>query len=100
MPREHERINFLTEITLESSSGKREARISDLSIGGCYIDSIAAVHAGEVVGFAIVLPSGETLSLNGKVAYIIPGNGFGITFHDLNDDEKLTIESIVASHGG
>jgi hypothetical protein len=87
MPREHERIPYLTEIVLESSSGKRQARISDLGPGGCYIDSIAAVHDGEVVSFDIVMAE-ERMSFSGEVAYTFPGNGFGVRFTDLTDDKR------------
>lgn len=87
MPREHDRIPYLTEIVLESSSGKREARISDLGPGGCYIDSIAAVHEGEKVSFDIVMADVQ-MNFSGEVAYAFPGNGFGVRFTDLTDDKR------------
>ncbi len=44
MPRKEERVPFLMEILLESASGKREARISDIGPEGCYIDSIVTTQ--------------------------------------------------------
>jgi hypothetical protein len=99
MPREHDRINYLTETVLECTSGKREARISDLSTGGCYIDSIATVQEGELVSFEIVAEPGVRLKLKGKVAYLLGGNGFGIKFQNLSDNERELIGRMVESGG-
>lgn len=35
MPREHERVDFIAQIALDSALGKREVRVSDISAGGC-----------------------------------------------------------------
>ena len=100
MPRENERISFLSEIVLECSSGRREVRISDLSVSGCYIDSIVNVPVGEAVSFNLNLPTGHSLLLNGEVVYTLPGMGFGIRFTNLSDDCKIVLENIVRSNGG
>ena len=92
------RIEYLTETVLESASGKREARISDLSPGGCYIDSIASVQIGEKVSFEIVVLPGVRMALIGEVAYIHDGNGFGIKFTDLTDEQRDFIDKLVKSN--
>ena len=51
--REHERKQLFAETTLEFSSGKYEARISDISLGGCYVDSIASVVEGEIITLSL-----------------------------------------------
>jgi len=67
--RQNERINISLEVAVEFSSGKREVRISDLSMSGCFIDSIAPVVKGESVIFMVRLPTtGEQLKLNGEVS--------------------------------
>ena len=99
MPRQQERVNYLIEIVLECASGKREARISDLSPGGCYIDSIVAVQEGESVSFSLNAPSGETLPFTGDIAYVLDGFGFGVKFTDLTDERKTFLDQVIKAHG-
>jgi Tfp pilus assembly protein PilZ len=95
MGRKHERSTFLTEITLESASGKREARISDVSEGGCFVDTIVTVRPGEEVVLTSTFDSGEHLSIKGRVVYVMDGFGFGIEFIDLSEDSKTAIDKII-----
>ena len=97
MPRKEDRYQFLREVELEFSSGKRIARISDISRGGCYIDSIAIVPVGESVSINIATPSGIAMRFNGKIAYILEGFGFGIEFTDLTDEKREFLNMILNS---
>jgi PilZ domain. len=99
MPRLQERVPYLKEIVLECASGKREARISDLGPGGCYIDSIVAVLEGEPVSLSVVTQSGEALSFTGEVAYVLNGMGFGIRFTELTDERKAFLDQVISANG-
>ena len=100
MPREHERIPVSLETVVESSVGQREARISDLSMGGCYVDSILHAHVDETVVINIRMPDGEWMKFSGNVTYTFPGVGFGLRFADLTDDEKSLLSQIISAQGG
>src|SRR6476620_1360387 len=95
MPRKHERTSYLNEVMLEWSSGKREARISDLSLGGCFVDTIVTIRPGDDVVVRVSSKDGESLVLNGKVAYVMDGFGFGMSFIDLTDDAKNSLKQIL-----
>jgi Tfp pilus assembly protein PilZ len=98
--RQNERTNISLEVTVEFSSGKREVRISDLSMSGCFIDSIAPVAKGESVVFTVRVPTtGEQLKLNGEVVYIFPNSGFGIRFTDLTEEEQSIIKRLIEERG-
>lgn len=99
MPRQNERLQYLEEVELSFSSGKRLARVSDISMGGCYVDSIAAVPVGEPVSIEIARPAGGKLQFSGKVAYVLDGFGFGVQFLDLTADHTEFLERIVNSNG-
>jgi hypothetical protein len=73
------------------SGGKHSARVTDLSEGGCYLDTVGEVMAGEIVAFRVLLPDDEWLYLEGEVRHHRHGFGFGVQFVDLNDEqtEKL-----------
>lgn len=77
-------------------SGTHEARIEDLSLGGCFVNTTRRVDIGEDVGVEIRLASGEWLQLRGDVTSYQPGIGFGVLFTFLTDDEQQTLREIIA----
>ncbi|MEP6703692.1 MAG: PilZ domain-containing protein [Acidobacteriota bacterium] len=100
MPRKEDRHTYLKEVELEFSSGKRSARITDISAGGCYIDTIAQVRVGDVVGLPIFVAIGESMIFSGKVAYVLEGFGFGVEFLDLTDDQRDFLTRLLALTDG
>jgi hypothetical protein len=78
------------------------ARVTDLSAGGCYLDTVGEVKQGEIVGFRVLLPDDDWLYLEGEVRHHRPGAGFGVQFTNLNDEqqEKLTWLLRIAAEGG
>ena len=95
MLRKQERVTFLTEVSLEFASGRREARISDLSRGGCYVECIATVRPGEVVHFEMPMPDGKLARASGEVKYVFNGMGFGMRFLDVPEDLRALIDWMV-----
>ena len=100
MPRKEDRFEFLKEVELEFASGKRSARISDISMGGCYIDTIAQIPIGESLSIDLAATSGESMQFNGKVAYLLDGMGIGVEFTDLTDQHRDFLSRLVSSTGG
>ncbi len=100
MPRKEERLTYLKEVDLEFSSGQRSARISDISPGGCYIDTIAQVPIGEPVRLEIGAVDGSSMVFTGKVAYILDGFGFGVEFIELSDEHKDFLSRLIGSASG
>ena len=98
MPRRSERVLYYGDIILESSSGKHETRISDISGEGCYIDSTTAVTPGEKVAFELSRPDGTSVRFTGTVAYLLDGFGFGVEFTDVTDQQRAVIREIIAAH--
>src|SRR6266850_4988381 len=76
-------------------SGTQEARIEDLSLSGCFVNTIGRVDVGEIVGVEIKLPSGEWLQLRGEVTSFQTGIGFGVLFTFLTDDEEQALRELV-----
>lgn len=100
MPREHERVPLSLETVVESSVGKREARVSDLGMGGCYVDSILDVPVGETVIVGIRMPTGEWMRFSGTVTYCFRGIGFGLRFADLTEHDQYLLGRVITSQGG
>ena len=84
------RLSVRLDATWDSSTAAHSARITDLSEGGCYLDSVGEVRRGEIVGFRVLLPDGDWLYLEGEVKHHST-EGFGVQFVELNEEqtEKL-----------
>ena len=100
MPRQEERKSYLEEVELNFASGKRLARVSDISMGGCYVDSIAAIPVGELLTLGIARNDEGITELSGKVAYVLEGFGFGVQFIGLTENQTKFLKEITDSHGG
>ena len=95
MPRKSDRVEFLRETTLESLSGNRDVRISDLSAGGCYVDTISTLIEGTAVSLEIQSSTGDPVRFTGRVAYEAPGMGVGIEFTDMTSAQKQFLAQIL-----
>ncbi|MBA2341226.1 MAG: response regulator [Pyrinomonadaceae bacterium] len=100
VPRKHQRVPVLFEVVLEATSGKHDARMSDISMGGCYIDTIGHVSTGEAVVFKVNLPTGHWVQLRGEVVHHLPNVGVGLRFAHLSEEEEILIEQVVLAQGG
>jgi hypothetical protein len=79
----------------EGSASKHNVRIGDLSLGGCYFDTILEVTVGETMWLSIQKPNGEWLELRGVVAHHYPRLGFGVRFVDLDENQLREIRALL-----
>jgi hypothetical protein len=94
--RSDERVSMNLPARWDGLSGMNEARIEDLSMGRCFVNTRGCVDIGEIVGIEIKLPSGEWLKLRGEVASYMGGTGFGVQFTFLTDDEEQTLRDLIS----
>ncbi|MGH9931611.1 MAG: PilZ domain-containing protein [Pyrinomonadaceae bacterium] len=99
--RTKQRLSVRLDAMWDSSAEAHSARITDLSEGGCYLDSVGEVRRGEVVGFRVLLPDDDWLYLEGEVRHHNAG-GFGVQFVELNEEqtEKLRWLLRIAAEAG
>ena len=93
--RRSERKRVLLEAKWESMSRTHEARVDDVSLGGCYVNTFGRVELHETVSLQILLPSGEWLPLQGEVASYHPGVGFGLAFTSLSEEEIEVLKELM-----
>jgi len=93
--RNNERKRILLEAKWESLSRRHEARVDDVSLGGCFVNTYAKVELGEQVDLEIQLPSGEWLQLRGQVASYQPGVGFGMSFSSLSAEATAGLKEMI-----
>ncbi|HJT27773.1 MAG TPA: PilZ domain-containing protein [Pyrinomonadaceae bacterium] len=93
--RTNERKHILLEARWESLSSRHEARVDDVSLGGCFVNTYAKVELGEHIDLEIQLPSGEWLAVRGQVASYQHGVGFGIAFTSLTVEETAQLKELI-----
>ncbi|HEX8127953.1 MAG TPA: PilZ domain-containing protein [Pyrinomonadaceae bacterium] len=93
--REDKRASVSIEAWWEGQSGRHEARVSDLSMGGCFIDTLGKAEIGELIVFAIKRPGGKLLQLRGQVASVDQHVGFSLAFTYLTEEEQQALAQLV-----
>jgi hypothetical protein len=74
-------------------------RCSDLSMGGCYVDTLAPLAVGSLLRVIIRHDSRE-FSSNAVVVYAHPSMGMGVTFTDVKDDSLELLRFWIADLTG
>ena len=69
---------------------KLNARTADISLTGCYIDTLNPVPQGSEVRLRLTHGT-ETFVALGRVVYVSNGLGIGITFIKLEDDQRALL---------
>ncbi len=82
------------ECRLEGASGSVSARIADLSISGCYVDTLMQVVKDARAAITVTL-DGEEIQLTGIVVYVHDKQGFAVRFDELPDATRETLEQFV-----
>jgi hypothetical protein len=95
--RSEERVEINLAARWDGMAGSHEARVEDISLGGCFVNTQGRVEKDEVVSLEIRLPSGEWLPLRGEVTSHQPGIGFGLLFSFLTEDEEDALKDLLSS---
>lgn len=99
--KQHEPVTVSLEVVWQGTSVKQNARMSEISMDGCFIDSRVQGRAlGDIVEFKVHLPSGPWVSLRGELINEDYPMGFGLRFRGLSDRDKRLLAQVVAAHGG
>ena len=69
---------------------KLNARIADISLTGCYVDTLNPVPKGSEVRVRLTHGT-ETFVALGRVVYVSYGLGMGIAFVSLGDDQRALL---------
>ena len=92
--RSHKRVPAVIDVVWEGASGGHEARTSDLSTAGCFIDTIGQATPGETIKFKLCLPAGQ-LVLKGEVVFADPPTGFGVRFTAIPPSDQKQLEWLI-----
>lgn len=93
--RAHHRIPTKLTVRWEGLLTNNCALMTDVSPGGCYINSVGRVSLDEQIGVDTILVSQLHLHLEGSVAHREWPLGFGLRFANLFDEKAALISQIV-----
>jgi diguanylate cyclase (GGDEF)-like protein/putative nucleotidyltransferase with HDIG domain len=85
----HARMKCRVTIELhpETGGGQMLGNLTDLSMGGCYVETTAILTPGTIIKLVFSLDDGN-LDAAGYVARMDPGSGIAVQFKELNREAK------------
>lgn len=95
--RQHGRVSIVMEALWDGSSTRSQARTTDISEGGCFIDSLGQVAVGELLNIRLLSPGGEYISVEAEVVYQMPRFGFGVRFTRISDNDQQRLKELIES---
>jgi Ribonuclease G/E len=84
------------EVVELASGTKLSARTSDLSIGGCFLDMLNPTPQGTEVRVRI-FHEGTTFTALGRVVFLLPNMGMGVTFTSIDQDQQAILQKWIAN---
>lgn len=101
LERQNNPVTVSLDVVWQGSSGKHDARMSEISMEGCFIDSNTQGRTlGETVDFKVHLPDGPWVSLQGELISQEYPIGFGLRFTHLTAADQRLLAELVMAHGG
>ncbi len=71
-----------------ASGENHEARVSNLSQVGCYLETTDQALAREPVEIELRMPDGGFLAIKGQAVFSIPNGGIGVYFTEINNQAR------------
>jgi hypothetical protein len=72
-------------------------RITSLSAGGCFVQTVRDVKAGQKIYLRLWLRDGERI-LRGEIRYCLERVGLGVQFSELMESDKERLAEMVAHY--
>ena len=95
-----EQVIVSIDVIWQCRAGKFDSRMSEVSMSGCFIESIGQEIFGETVVFSAHLPSGIWATFHGEVVNKEFLVGFELRFINLTQEKRRFLIQVMAAHGG
>ncbi len=97
--RRHQRFAQPLDGSWNGASGTGRCRIVDISVGGCFIESLAAPGVGETAVITVGVGD-HTLAFTGDVLYVEPNMGFAVKFRPIQAEHMDALLPFLRVLGG
>lgn len=93
--RRHEpRVPCVLDATWNGQSGARPCRVTDLSWHGCFVESVIAPSVASETLVTLTIGN-DRLEIKGRVQYVEPRMGFGVTFDALGFSQATAMALVL-----
>jgi hypothetical protein len=94
--RRHQRVPTPKGVWVAWQDGKQQnvSRVRDLNVDGLFIATPAPLALGTTLSLLLSVPEGEIRS-RATVRNIIPGEGMGVQFTEISQQDQLRVERLV-----
>jgi hypothetical protein len=92
--RRHPRVKGPFDATWEGASGRADCRVWDLSVAGCFVESLATQRSGEPMALQINAPEGSA-RVSGVVVYSVSNQGFAVQFTAVDPEALRVLQAVV-----
>jgi hypothetical protein len=91
------RYTFIADARLtETGSGAQiEVRTSEVSLGGCYVETLNPLPGGTLIRFRLQNKE-AVFETRARIVYAHPGIGMGIAFEGIEPDQRRLLENWIA----
>ena len=96
--RHYPRRHIVLEVRSEDL-GQSDLHTTDISLGGCYIETTGHVTVGDQITFEIRLPEGTWVLLQGAVVYHHQAMGFGLRYTGLTEAQRSVLAQLIEGAG-
>jgi hypothetical protein len=93
--RKHPRLMGPFDARWRGASGGGTCRIGDISLGGCFVQTMAMPIVGERTSVSVELDDKEFLLPRGTVVSTEWGIGFAVEFKPLGGEELAELKNII-----
>src|SRR5690242_10795399 len=89
------RAELRLDVRYEGEGVRGEARISDISVRGAFIETATPPPVGMIFNLSFTLPDGTLIETEATVAHSHPGSGMGVRFDSLSPEQTNTIRQFI-----
>lgn len=82
----HPRLARTFNGTWQGAAATGQCRITDMSLGGCFVQTLAAPVVGDKTVVTVTIGS-QVLSFSGEIRYVEPNIGFAVQFQKIPETE-------------
>jgi hypothetical protein len=93
--RREPRVPLRVEVQWNGCEERTPDVTTDVSMGGCYVESLNHVYVGDVLTLGLRLPFSDVLPVRGEVRYHQPTIGFGLKFLELSNFQRACLKGLL-----
>lgn len=93
--RRHERLNRPLDAEWQGASGSGRCRIGDISLGGCFVQTLVSPALEEKTAVTLIGPAGQPILLEGSVVTTYPGIGFALRFEPMPPETEDLLRQVI-----